>query len=72
MKNCLKAEKTLSTPTLLIVGEFDRTINYKSAIRAIKKSNKPYIQVSIFRNSSHLPFKEEEDKYYKEVVDYIE
>jgi triacylglycerol lipase len=72
LKDCFNAEKALSLPTLLIVGEFDRTINYKSAIRAIKKSNKPFIQVSIFRNSSHLPFKEEDQKYYKEIVDFIE
>ncbi|MGL5308477.1 MAG: alpha/beta fold hydrolase, partial [Metamycoplasmataceae bacterium] len=48
IKDCIKAEKALTLPTLLIVGEHDKTIPYKSAIRAIKKSNRPYVQVSVF------------------------
>ena len=72
VKNCSNAEKLLSIPTLLIVGEFDKTIPYKPAIRAIKKSNKPFIQVSIFRESAHVPFQEEPIKYLKEVTDFLE
>ena len=72
LKTCFKAEKILKTPTLLILGQFDKTINYKFAIRAIKKANKPFIQVSIFKKSSHIPFQEEEQKYFKEITDFIE
>ncbi len=72
LKNCLAAEKLLSIPTLLIVGEFDKTIPYKPAIRAIKKSGKPFIQVSIFKDSAHVPFQEEPNKYYKEITDFLD
>ncbi|MGL6124905.1 MAG: alpha/beta fold hydrolase [Metamycoplasmataceae bacterium] len=72
ISDCMKSEKLLSLPTLLIVGEYDKTIPYKSAIRAIKKVNRPYIQVSIFRESAHIPFKEEQEKYVKEILDFIE
>ncbi|MGL5617669.1 MAG: alpha/beta fold hydrolase [Metamycoplasmataceae bacterium] len=72
VKDCIKSEKALTLPTLLIVGEHDKTIPYKSAIRAIKKSNRPYVQVSIFKNSAHIPFKEEPEKYVKEIIDFIE
>ncbi|MGL5205441.1 MAG: alpha/beta hydrolase [Metamycoplasmataceae bacterium] len=72
LKDCISSEKALTLPTLLIVGEHDKTIPLKSAIRAIKKTNRPYVQVSIFRNSAHIPFKEEQDKYIKEILDFIE
>lgn len=72
LTDCMKHEKLLSLPTLLIVGEYDKTIPYKSAIRAIKKVDRPFVQVSIFRNSAHIPFKEEPDKYNKEILDFIE
>ncbi len=72
LKRCFKAEKALKLPTLLIVGEFDKTINYKFAIRAIKKTNKPFIQVSIFKKSAHIPFQEQPEKYLKEITDFIE
>ncbi|MGL5592009.1 MAG: alpha/beta hydrolase [Metamycoplasmataceae bacterium] len=72
VKDCIKAEKALTLPTLLIVGEHDKTIPCKSAIRAIKRTNRPYVQVSIFKNSAHIPFKEEPEKYLKEILDFIE
>ncbi|MDK2819955.1 MAG: alpha/beta hydrolase [Mycoplasmataceae bacterium] len=72
LKDCMKEERNLSTPTLLMVGEYDQTIPYKAAIRSIKRSNKPFIQVAIFTNSAHLPFKEEPEKYLKDVIDFIE
>lgn len=72
LKDCMQEERNLSTPTLLMVGEYDQTIPYKSAIRSIKRMNKPFIQVTIFTNSAHLPFREEPDKYFKDVIDFIE
>ncbi|MGL5732567.1 MAG: alpha/beta fold hydrolase [Metamycoplasmataceae bacterium] len=72
VKDCIKSEKALTLPTLLIVGEHDKTIPFKSAIRAIKKTNRPYVQVSVFKNSAHIPFKEEPEKYIKEIMDFIE
>lgn len=72
MKQCFLNEKILKVSTLLIVGEWDKTIPYKNAIKAIKKSNKSFVQAVIFRNSSHLPFQEETKKYCKDITDYIE
>lgn len=71
MKQCFKNEKILNVPTLLIVGEFDKTIPFKGAIRAIKKPGKSFIQVSVLKNSAHLPFLEEQEKYCKNIIDFI-
>ncbi len=72
INDCRRNEKKLSIKTLLIISEFDNVTPYKGAIKSIKRSNKPFIQVSIFRNSGHLPFKEELENYYKEIIDFIE
>ncbi|MBD5423064.1 MAG: alpha/beta hydrolase [Mycoplasma sp.] len=73
-KLCRKNEKELATPTLVIIGKYDKLIPPISLFRAFfnkKQQEKGIIKMEIMNNSAHLPFKEQEIEYAKEIKDFI-
>lgn len=65
-----KLEKLISVPTLLILGQHDGIIDYKTATKLFGK--KQNFKIELFENSGHLPFIEELNKYYNLVISFIE
>lgn len=64
-----KLEKKITVPSLLMVGKGDGIINWKSALNLF--SNKNNFQLFLFDESGHLPFIEEPDLYYEQIMDFI-
>ncbi len=74
LRNLAKNEKDLKVKTLLIVGEKDGCINYKTTIRNFvsKNKNNNNLKIVTFKDVGHLPFFEEKNKYYKTIMNFID
>ncbi len=75
VKNILtlsKNEKNLLVKTLLIVGDKDGCINYKTTMKNFKRKNKTNLDICVFNNCGHLPFFEHQKKYFKTIMEYID
>lgn len=69
-----KHEMEITTPTLVIAGKHDVIIPAKSLYKAFnnkKQREKGNIKVETMQFSAHLPFKEQEIEYAKEIKDFI-
>lgn len=74
LKNGRNHEMNLNVLTLVIAGKYDILIPPKSLYKAFnnkKQREKGNIRVEIMKNSAHLPFKEQEIEYAKEIKDFI-
>ncbi|MGL4343217.1 MAG: alpha/beta fold hydrolase [Metamycoplasmataceae bacterium] len=69
--SCKKEEMSLSNKTLIISGKHDKIVSKNSIIFAFKKASRPFIQIDIFDNSSHVPFLEEPQKFYEILKEFI-
>lgn len=64
-----KDRRKLFSPTLLIVGKYDKIICSKSAIKAFRNFSK--LKTVSFNDSGHLPFIEEPVKYFRTIMNFL-
>lgn len=73
--NCKKNEKEISVPVLAIAGKYDKMIPYKSVYKMFKlnsqKHKKNNVEFELFDFSGHLPFQEENERYIKSVLSFL-
>lgn len=70
MNHLSKAAKKNNLETLMILGKYDRIIDWRSAYKKFKKH--PNYKIELFDKSAHLPFWEELDKYATTILNFIE
>ncbi|WP_197431789.1 alpha/beta fold hydrolase [Lentibacillus sp. JNUCC-1] len=67
----VKLVPTLALPVMILQGQYDYQTTHTQAKRFYESVKAPYKKMFTFENSSHTPFIEESERFYKFMQDEV-